>query len=333
MIGNSGSHASPPPLRSPGPLGPYGGCLSLFGFSLSMFLFVWAGGWLIEFFAAATLGTVLLVAVLVAVAAALVVFEFAHRLPWTHPLRRLWAQWDTVRRTAVESLVAPAGMVMLLAIPAIVVFELLFGGNSLGAALAGATLTPFTVGRGLEAFAAALAVATAFVAAWNLSHYLVGGRAFLTTTLAKYAPQEPALLAQTPVRTLRFYHTLLRLSGAAAFAFELVFQILAFGVVTWGVATGLPRLGLFENAEAATLTNTTLYWLDRVFALVDGQDTFGFSFSPLEANRAIWAFGFAVLFFKLFAVAMIFRLFQDSLHLRPHDISPTWGNAVERDAA
>ena len=59
----------------------------------------------------------------------------------------------------------------------------------------------------------------------------------------------------------------------------------------------------------------------------------GFSLSPLEPNKAVWPFGFAVLFFKLFAVAMIFRLFQDSLHLRPRDISLAWGNALERDRA
>ena len=277
-----------------------------------------------------TLNVTLLIGGCVALAGALLAFEFARELDREHSLRRAWDYWDTIRRTAFDSLLKPALLAMALALPTFAVLALAFARPELRASAESASIEPLLAGESLSVLAYAAAIATAFVAIRNLSDYLPAGRAYLIKTLAKHAPNDPKQLAAIPVRQLRFYHGVLRLSGAVAFACELAFQVLAFGVVTWGLATAWPGAQLLLNPDDLSVGTAILFWADRVFALIDGQDIFGFTLSPLEPNKAIWAFGLAILFFKLYVIAMTLRLFQDSLNLRPRDISEPWAAALER---
>lgn len=279
-----------------------------------------------------TLNTALLIGGCIAFAGALFAFEFARELDREHWLRRAWDYWDTIRRTTFDSLFKPVLLAAALALPTFAVLGVIFARTELAAAIEGLTLDPVFAGESLRALAYAAAIAAAFVAIRNLADYLPAGRSYLTKTLAKHTLTDPKQLAAIPVRQLRFYHGVLRLSGAVAFACELAFQVLAFGVVAWGLATAWPEARLFLNPADLNVGTAIFYWADRVFALIDGQDIFGFSLSPLEPNKAVWPFGLAILFFKLYVIAMILRLFQDSFHLRPRDISEPWAAALERSA-
>jgi hypothetical protein len=318
----------------PGPFRGDGGVVSLIGFAavVSLIAFIpWFVGEVLQSVGVpdTTFARVVLIACCLGSLVGLAMFEVARDFAPASPWRQAWVYWDTTRRTILDSLVAPLLWILLLASLAFVVFAVAGARPAIAAAYAESTLTHFATGDGLKAAAAAISLAAAFVAARNLSRYLFAGRSYLVNSLAKFAPSDPAALAETPLPHLRFYHGVLRFSGAIAFTCELTFQVLAFGIVTWGIATALPQAALFANPETLSLSNAILFWVDRVFALVDGQDIFGFSFSPLAANKAVWLFGFALLFFKLFALGMIVKLFQDSLTLRPRDISKNWGEALD----
>lgn len=318
----------------PGPFRGDGGLVSLIGFAaiVGLLAFVpWFAGEVLQIVGQpdTTLARVVLIAGCLASLVGLAVFEVARDLAPASPWRQAWVYWDTTRRTVLDSLVVPLLWILLLASLAFAAFAVAGARPAIAAAYAESTLAHFATGDGLKATAAAMSLAAAFVAARNLSRYLFAGRSYLVNSLAKFAPGDPAALADTPLLHLRFYHGVLRFSGAVAFACELTFQVLAFGIVTWGVATALPQAALFANPETLSLSNAVLFWVDRVFALVDGQDIFGLSLSPLAANKSVWPFGFAILFFKLFALGMIVKLFQDSLTLRPRDISKSWGEALD----
>lgn len=164
----------------------------------------------------------------------------------------------------------------------------------------------------------------------GLSTFLLSSRTFLSRNLGRHLPKDEALLKLIPVKTLRFYHNVLRCAGAVAFLSEFVLQMFVIALVTWSVSLHFPAL--FDRPDASFL-DVQLYWLNQVFKMVDGPNTFGLSLSSLEANREVWSFGVAILSFKFLVIGMIVRLFLDSLSLQPRDISPAWGAALDRGGA
>lgn len=244
-------HGPAPRAPAPTPLAAVSGLLALAilgGAVLAAVTIVpWiADAWLHAMGVPATaLNVTLLIAGCVALAGALLAFEFARELNREHLLRRAWDYWDTIRRTAFDSLVKPALLVVVLALPTFAVLAPIFAQSELSASAESVALAPLLTGESLKVLAYAAAIAAAFVAIRNLADYLPAGRSYLVKTLAKHAPSDPEQLAAIPVRQLRFYHGVLRLSGAVAFACELAFQILAFGVVTWGLATAWPEAHVF----------------------------------------------------------------------------------------
>jgi len=332
VVGRMGSSGVSAKAPSPTPLDPdwWRSLIGLLASLALIFALPWLTGELFGLLGleVTTLNVAILIVLCLALVAALVALELAASLPWSSPLRRIWASWDTIRHTALDSLVKPLAFVSALAAGAFVLMSIVLAPASAFAAVTAISPAPFLEGGGLRVAALAIAVAAAFVSLRHLSQYLLSGRSYLTQTLARYAASA-TLIAKTPLSTLRFYHRLLQLSGAVAFVCELLFQIITFGLVIWGLGVALPEAALFQDQNALTISNAILFWTDRTFALFDWQDTFGFALSSLVPNKAVWPLGAGIIFFKLFVVAMIIRLFQESVHLKPRDISKSWGDALD----
>lgn len=246
------------------------------------------------------------------------------------PLRhKAWVYADTFLRTAYGSIAKPAGWGAIATAASLFLLMLLFGRDEIVAAVSnlspGRLASPNT-GR-LVALAAA--VGAFCVAAWSAKDYSFDGRGHLVRSLAAHIPKARAKLGPTPLAHLQFYHGVLRYAGALSFLCEIAFQILAFAVVTWGIANAWPSLELFKPGAAVTLPNTALFWATHVFGLIDGPEVFGLA-APLEANTSMWGLGIAVITFKIGVIGLCIALFRSSLALEPQDISEAWGRALER---
>jgi len=217
---------------------------------------------------------------------------------------------------------------------AIVLFAVLGGsiaGGDLIAAASSLSITPLLQGPAWQMLAIASAGGALFVSAWSLKDYLLAGRRYLLERLTKNIPKDEATLERTPARYVRFYHGVLQWCGTFAFLCEVAFQLSAFAIITWGIATGFPGFKLFNNPGELSVANAFLFWVEDAFAIVDGPETMGVTLSSLDPNKAIWGIGVAMIFFKIGVVGLILQLVRTSFTLRPGDISLAWQRAYERE--
>jgi len=216
---------------------------------------------------------------------------------------------------------------------AIILFAVLGGsiaGGDLIAAATSLSITPLLQGPAWQMLAIASAGGALLVSAWSLKDYLLAGRQYLLERLTKNIPKDEATLERTPARYVRFYHGVLQWCGAFAFLCEVAFQLSAFAIITWGIATGFPGFRLFNNPDELSVANAFLFWVEDAFAIVDGPETLGVTLSSLDPNKAIWGIGVAMIFFKIGVVGLILQLVRTSFSLRPGDISLAWQRAYER---
>lgn len=256
------------------------------------------------------------------------VFELIGRSRYS-PLRPVWMYWAAFRRTATDSALKPSVIGAALALLFLIVLTIIFARSEALAAWNARALTHFVQGGGMRVIAASIGLAALAIGLRSLKDYFFDGEGYLAKVLAKQTPRDE-LMDQAPPSDLSFYHGLLRFAGAIAFACELLFQTVVFGLVSWSVATAFPQTQLFSNPDTLSPQSAILFWSQSVFALVDGPNVFGVELSPLRANPHVWPFGVTIIFFKLFVISLIVRLFQHSLHLRPQDISSAWAQALER---
>lgn len=240
-----------------------------------------------------------------------------------------WAQLGS-RATAMttwHSLLMPIGQAVSATLALTVPLLLVMAFGPVAAAIGGGSLAPLADEAVARAIGLASALGTFGVAAWSLKDYVFSGKAFLAGALAKFVDVDEATLREIPVSVLESFHSLLKWSGMVAFLCEAVFQLLAFSIVTWGIAVAFPSLDVFLNPEALSPVSAFRFWVERLFALVDGPQVFGVTLSPLQPNPAAWGFGLAIIFFKIGVFGMIIRLFQNAFALRPEDVSSAWGAA------
>ena len=178
----------------------------------------------------------------------------------------------------------------------------------------------------LPLIAAATAAGALGVSVWGLKDYLIGGRTYIVKALKTRLPS-PEIRSTYSARALRAFHNLLRWSGACAFLSEIALQCLAFGAMSWGVATAFPGLHLFKTPPQATLWNSVLFWVDDAVT-VDGHNLIGHALSPL-APVASEPMSGALIFFKLAIVGLIVQLIWTTLSLTPSDLSPDWAKALD----
>lgn len=247
-------------------------------------------------------------------------------LTWRH---KAWVYTDTFLRTAYVSIAKPAFWGAAASAASLLLLMLLFGRDEIGTALANLSPSRLASPNTSRLLALAAAIGAFCVAVWSAKDYSFDGKGFLVRSLAEHIPKARAKLGRTPLVYLQFYHGVLRYAGALSFLCEIVFQIVAFAIVTWGVATAWPALELFRPGAAISLSNTTLFWAAHVFGLIDGPEVFGLA-APLEANTSMWALGIAVIAFKLGVIGLCITLFRSSLALEPRDISEAWGRILER---
>lgn len=247
-------------------------------------------------------------------------------LPWRH---KTWVYTDTLLRTAYDSIAKPAFWGAVAAAASLVLLMLLFGRDEIGAALANVSPGRLGSSNTFRLVALSAAIGAFCVSVWSAKDYSFDGKDFLARSLAAHVAKADKKLGRTPQAYLQFYHGVLRYAGALSFLCEIVFQIMAFAIVTWGIANAWPELELFKPGAATTLFNTTLFWANHVFGLIDGPEVFGLV-APLEANTAVWGLGIAVIAFKLGVIGLCITLFRSSLALEPRDISEAWGRALER---
>lgn len=244
--------------------------------------------------------------------------------------KRIATYVGTTWATFVSSIVVPAAGGFGLAV---VVFGVLAGsiaGPDLITAATTLSIEPILDGPAWQMLAIGAAFGALVVSVWSLKDYLFSGRRYLLGRLTKNIPKDEATLQQTPAKYIRFYHGVLQWCGAFAFLCEVVFQLVAFAIITWGVATGFPGFGLFNNPDQLSVANAFLFWVEDAFAIVDGPETLGLTLSTLEPNKAIWAFGLILIFFKIGVVGLILQMVRTSFTLRPGDISLAWQRAYER---
>jgi hypothetical protein len=237
---------------------------------------------------------------------------------------------NTTWQTFVSSIVLPTAIGAGIAVAAFLVLGGIFAGGDLLAAATTWSLAPLLQGLAWQMLAIASAAGALAVSVWSLKDYLLAGRRYLLERLTKNIPKDDATLRETPAPYVRFYHGVLQWCGAFAFLCEIVFQLVAFAIITWGIAVGFPGLGLFNNPDQLSLANTFLFWVEDAFAIVDGPETLGLTLSPLDPNKAVWAFGLALIFFKIGVVGLVLQLVRTSFTLRPGDISLAWQRAYER---
>lgn len=246
------------------------------------------------------------------------------------PLRhKVWVYADTLLRTAYDSIAKPAFWGVVATAASLLVLMLVFGREELGAAIAGFSATHLATPNAGRLVALAAAVGAFCVAAWSAKDYSFDGRGFLVRSLAEHVPKAKAKLGRAPLAYLQFYHGVLRYAGALSFLCEIVFQVMAFAIVTWGIANALPALELFKPGAAVSLSNTALFWANHVFGLIDGPEVFGIA-APLKANTSVWGLGVAVIAFKVGVIGLCVTLFRSSLALEPRDISEAWGRVLHR---
>lgn len=244
---------------------------------------------------------------------------------------RIQTYAGTTWATFVSSIVAPSAAGVGIAVAAFALLGGSIAGEDLIAAASSLSIEPLMQGPALQMLAIAVALGALVVSVWSFKDYLLTGRTYLLERLTKNIPKDEATLERTPARYVRFYHGVLRWCGAFAFICEVVFQLLAFAIITWGIATGLPGWRLFNNPEQLSIASTFLFWVENAFAIVDGPTTLGVAMSPLEPNKAIWVFGLVTIFFKIGVVGLILQLVRTSFTLRPGDISLAWQKAYERE--
>lgn len=249
-------------------------------------------------------------------------------LPKTLTLsRKAWVYADTCLRTTYDSFVKPVASGAAIAAASFLLLTLVFDGTELFAAARSLSLRPLASAMSGQLAALSAAVGALAVAIWSAKDYSFDGRGFLVRSLAKHVTLASAKFGHTPLAYLQFYHRTLRVAGAVAFLCEIVFQVLAFTIVTWGIANAMPGLGLFTNPQAVTIPNTLLFWGHHVFTFVDGPNIFGTA-PPIHANASVWPFGVAIIFFKLVIIGQSINLFRGSLALTPADISESWGKLL-----
>jgi hypothetical protein len=244
---------------------------------------------------------------------------------------RIGTYATTTWATFVNSIIVPALIGLGIALAAFGVLGGSIAGGDLIAAATSLSIAPLLHGPAWLMLAIAAAAGALAVSVWSLKDYLFAGRTYLLERLTKNIPKDEATLERTPARYVRFYHGVLQWCGAFAFLCEVVFQLVAFAIITWGIATGFPGFRLFNNPEQLSVANTFLFWVEDAFAIVDGPETLGFTLSPLEPNKAVWAFGLTLIFFKIGVVGLILQLVRTSFTLRPGDISLAWQRAYERN--
>jgi hypothetical protein len=244
--------------------------------------------------------------------------------------KRIGTYVGTTWATFVNSIVLPALIGFGIALVAFGVLGGSIAGGDLIAAATTLSVAPLLQGPAWLMLAIAAAAGALTVSVWSLKDYLFAGRTYLLGRLTRNIPKDEATLARTPARYVRFYHGVLQWCGAFAFLCEVVFQLSAFAIITWGIATGLPGFALFNNPEQLSVANTFLFWVEDAFAIVDGPETLGVTLSTLEPNKAVWAFGLTLIFFKIGVVGLILQLVRTSFTLRPGDISLAWQRAYER---
>jgi hypothetical protein len=245
--------------------------------------------------------------------------------------KRVGAYAGTTWATLVGSIVLPVLVGLGIALVAFGVLGGSIAGGDLVAAATSFSIAPLLQGPAWQMLAIAAAMGALAVSVWSLKDYLFAGRTYLLGRLTKHIPKDEATLSRTPAKYVRFYHGVLQWCGAFAFLCEVVFQLSAFAIITWGIATGLPGFGLFNNPEQLSIANAFLFWVEDAFAIVDGPETLGVTLSTLEPNKAVWAFGVIVIFFKIGVVGLILQLVRTSFTLRPGDISLAWQRAYERN--
>ncbi len=242
---------------------------------------------------------------------------------------KAWVYADTFVRTAYESIAKPVFWGAVATAATLLLLMLLFGREEIGAALSGLSLAHLASPNTGRLVGLAAAVGAFCVAAWSAKDYSFDGKSFLVRSLAEHVPKAEAKLGRTPLSYLQFYHGVLRYAGALAFLCEIAFQVMAFAIVTWGIANAWPALELFKPGATVTLSNTALFWANHVFGLIDGPEVFGVV-APLEANTSMWGLGIAVIAFKIGVIGLCIALFRSSLALEPRDISEAWGRVLER---
>ena len=245
--------------------------------------------------------------------------------------KRIGTYVGTTWATFVSSIVLPALIGLGISLVAFGVLGGSIAGGDLIAAATSLSIAPLLHGPAWQMLAIAAAAGALVVSVWSLKDYLLAGRTYLLERLTKNIPKDEATLERTPAKYVRFYHGVLQWCGAFAFLCEVVFQLSAFAIITWGIATGLPGFGLFNNPEQLSVANTFLFWVEDAFAIVDGPETLGVTLSTLEPNKAVWAFGLTLIFFKIGVVGLILQLVRTSFTLRPGDISLAWQRAYERN--
>jgi hypothetical protein len=242
---------------------------------------------------------------------------------------KAWVYADTFVRTAYDSIAKPAFWGAVAAAASLLLLMLLFGRDEIGAALTGFSPGHLASPNTFRLVALAAAVGAFCVAVWSAKDYSFDGKGFLVRSLAEHVPKARAKLGRAPLAYLQFYHGVLRFAGALSFLCEIVFQVMAFAIVTWGIANAWPALELFKPGTTVTLSKTALFWANHVFGLIDGPEVFGIA-APLEANTSMWVFGIAVIAFKIGVIGLCITLFRSSLALEPRDISEAWGRVLDR---
>lgn len=242
---------------------------------------------------------------------------------------KTWVYADTFLRTAYDSIAKPAFWGAGAAVTSLLLLMLVFGREEIGAALTGLSPANLASPNTFRLGALAAAIGAFCVAAWSAKDYSFDGKGFLVRSLAEHVPKAKARLGRAPLAYLQFYHGVLRYAGALSFLCEIVFQVMAFAIVTWGIANAWPALELFKPGAAVTLSNTALFWASHVFGLIDGPEVFGVA-APLEANTSMWGLGVAVIAFKIGVIGLCITLFRSSLALEPQDISEAWGRVLDR---
>jgi hypothetical protein len=179
--------------------------------------------------------------------------------------------------------------------------------------------------------ATALGTAFAIASVRSFRLYLFSGMQRLKDMLSEFVPSKAVLASASRARVIHYFG-LMRFSAALAFVYELGFQTLAFAFATWGVATAFPSLGLFSEGAMVTLAGAIAFWFERMFQLIDGPATFGFS-SGLRANPEVWGFGIAIVLFKAGVIATLVRLVSAAVQLKPSDLSDDFAEALARNEA
>jgi hypothetical protein len=252
-------------------------------------------------------------------------FDEALSLP-----KRIATYAGTTWATFLSSIVLPALIGLGISV---VAFGILGGGIAGGDLMTAAkslSIAPLLQGPAWQMLAISAALGALVVSVASLKDYLLGGRTYLLTRLTKNIPKDEATLERTPAKYVRFYHGVLQWCGAFAFLCEVAFQLMAFAIITWGVAVGFPGFALFNNPEQLSIANTFLFWVEDAFAIVDGPETLGITLSTLEPNKAAWVLGLVLIFFKIGVIGLILQLVRTSFTLRPGDISLAWQRAYER---